>query len=226
MLGSESYQLVIQKFMKSLQDGTLKPNDKIYSENQLARILGIPRAQVREVYSALSILGVLYGQQGKGTFFGNGNLRQNTEILYLMTLAAGSNPSEVVAVRSCLECGAAEAAARNRTEEDLALLERYAAEMVSGGDPRELAAWDTAFHAQLVRSSGNSLLFCLFEIVASYMEQTLLKYWEAGSAAIGRESAAQHLEITNAVRKGDGNLLLHLLRHHFALMEKSIPSRA
>ena len=33
MLSSENYQLVIEKFLKSLQDGTLKPNDKIYSEN-------------------------------------------------------------------------------------------------------------------------------------------------------------------------------------------------
>ena len=47
MLSSESYQRVIDKFMQSLENGTLKPNDKIYSENQLARILNIPRAQVR-----------------------------------------------------------------------------------------------------------------------------------------------------------------------------------
>ena len=71
MLSTESYQQVIRKFLQSLQDGTLKPNDKIYSEHQLARILSIPRAQVREVYSALSILGVLYSQQGKGTFDGS-----------------------------------------------------------------------------------------------------------------------------------------------------------
>ena len=68
MLSSDSYQLVIEKFLESLRNGTLKPNDKIYSENQLARILHIPRTQVREVYAALSLLGVLYGQQGKGTF--------------------------------------------------------------------------------------------------------------------------------------------------------------
>ena len=70
MLSSDSYQLVIEKFLHSLRDGTLRPNDKIYSENQLARILNIPRTQVREVYAALSLLGVLYGQQGKGTFLG------------------------------------------------------------------------------------------------------------------------------------------------------------
>ena len=47
MLSSDSYQLVIEKFLQSLRDGTLRPNDKIYPENQLARILNIPRTQVR-----------------------------------------------------------------------------------------------------------------------------------------------------------------------------------
>jgi len=105
MLSSDNYQLVIEKFLKSLQDGTLKPNDKIYSENQLARILNIPRAQVREVYAALSLLGVLYGQQGKGTFLGNGDLSQSSNILYLMTLAAGENFEDTLAVRRILEIG-------------------------------------------------------------------------------------------------------------------------
>lgn len=99
MLSSDSYQLVIEKFLQSLRDGTLRPNDKIYSENQLARILNIPRAQVREVYAALSLLGVLYGQQGKGTFLGGGDIGQSSKILYLMTLTAGENFQDVLAGR-------------------------------------------------------------------------------------------------------------------------------
>ena len=105
MLSSDSYQLVIEKFLQSLRDGTLRPNDKIYSENQLARILNIPRAQVREVYAALSLLGVLYGQQGKGTFLGGGDISQSSKILYLMTLTAGDN-LERVALRLNTSVGA------------------------------------------------------------------------------------------------------------------------
>ena len=107
MLSPESYQLVIEKFMKSLRDGTLKQGDKIYSEHQLARILGIPRAQVREVYAALSVLGILYGQQGKGTFLSPADMSQHSKILYLMTLTAGENFQDVVTVRRILETGGA-----------------------------------------------------------------------------------------------------------------------
>ena len=111
MLSSDSYPLVIEKFLHSLRDGTLRPNDKIYSENQLARILNIPRTQVREVYAALSLLGVLYGQQCKGTFLGGGDIGQSSKILYLMTLTAGENFQDVLAVRRILENGGARAAA-------------------------------------------------------------------------------------------------------------------
>ena len=77
MLSSDSYQLVIEKFLQSLRDGPLRPSDQIYSEHQLARIWKLPRDHARGAYAALSLLGVLYGQQGKGTFLGGGDIGQS-----------------------------------------------------------------------------------------------------------------------------------------------------
>lgn len=225
MLSSDSYQLVIEKFLESLRDGTLKPNDKIYSENQLARILHIPRTQVREVYAALSLLGVLYGQQGKGTFLSSRDLSQSTKILYLMTLTDGENFQDVLAVRRILETGGAHAAAKNRTEADLAALRDLAAAIESSRDPQVLTDADTALHAQILKASGNTLLHSLFQIVMGYMARISLKHWteviEEQPETRRPDYIRQHWDLVRAVEDGDGDTLLRLLEHHFDTLEKN-----
>ena len=217
MLSSDSYQLVIEKFLQSLRDGTLRLNDKIYSENQLARILNIPRAQVREVYAALSLLGVLYGQQGKGTFLGGGDIGQSSKILYLMTLTAGENFQDVLAVRRILETGGARAAARNRTGADLEALRGFASTIETSRDPQVLTDADTA--------PGNTLLHSLFLIVMGYMARISLKHWtdvicqSAGDCL--PEYIRQHWDLVHAVEDGDGQRLHVLLEHHFDTLEKN-----
>lgn len=226
MLSSENYQLVIEKFLKSLQDGTLKPNDKIYSENQLARSLNIPRAQVRDVYAALSLLGVLYGQQGKGTFLGGGDIGQSSKILYLMTLTAGENFHDTLAVRRILETGGAYAAASNRTEEDLEALRHFAAVIEHSRDPQELTDADTALHAQILKASGNTLLHSLFQIVVGYMARISLRHWTEVLRQSPEDSLPdyirQHWGLVHAVEQGDGGQLQRLLEHHFDTLEKNI----
>ena len=226
MLSPESYQLVIEKFLNSLRDGTLKQGDKIYSENQLARILGIPRAQVREVYAALSVLGILYGQQGKGTFLSPADMSQHSKILYLMTLTAGENFQDTVSVRHILETGAAALAARSRTEEDLADLRCRAEIIENSRDPQALTDADTEFHAILLRASGNALLHSLFQIVVGYMARISLGHW----TEILRRSPEKHLpdyirqhwDLVHAVEDRDGDRLHCLLVHHFNTLETNI----
>ncbi len=225
MLSTESYQLVIDKFLKSLREGTLKPNDKIYSENQLARILNIPRAQVREVYAALSLLGVLYGQQGRGTFLASGDLTLNSSILYLMTLTAGENFQDVMAVRRILETGGACAAAERRTEEDLAVLRRLAEILETSRDPQALTEADTALHARLIQAGGNALLLSLFQIVSGYMARISLEHWtaclELGPPDRLEIYARQHWSLVRAAEAGDGPELRRLLDHHFDTLARN-----
>lgn len=225
MLSAESYQRVIEKFLQNLQDGTLKPNDKIYSEHQLARILDIPRAQVREVYAALSVLGVLYGQQGKGTFLSSGDMGQNSKILYLMTLTAGENFQDVIGVRYLLETGGAMAAAKHRTEEDLQTLRRCAQVIETSRDPQALTDADTALHAALLKASGNALLHSLFQIVVGYMARISLQHWtevlQTANTPRRQEYIRQHWALVGAVEQGDGPALRRLLEQHFETLQQN-----
>jgi DNA-binding GntR family transcriptional regulator len=57
-------ELIIERIRK----GELKPNDRIESENSLARVYGISRSTVRSVYDRLVLKNILSRRAGKGTF--------------------------------------------------------------------------------------------------------------------------------------------------------------
>ena len=101
---------------------------------------------MREVYSTLRILGILYGKQGQGTYFKASEAHQNTELLYLMMLMENSRIEDIISMRSVLETGAAGLAAVHRTEEDLKELDAVIDAMEHSGRPAVLAEKDALFH--------------------------------------------------------------------------------
>ncbi len=219
MLAYDSYKLVINKLLAMVEDGTLKPNDKIYSENQLARILNIPRSQVREVYSALNILGILYGEQGKGTFFCSNLAKENTQILYLMTLMEESGLEDVVEMRRVLEIGALRLAIKNCTEEDLIKLREYAQITVESQNHEELADADDKFHYAIVDLTNNALLKYNYNIVRRYIARVANDHWQHIISNEQREAkkefAQQHIDIVDALENRDIDAACNLMDEHF-----------
>jgi len=69
----ERYDVIVDQILNMIYEGNIKSGDKMFSENQMAKKLGVSRAHIREVYSALSIIGVLESRRGEGTFFKTSN---------------------------------------------------------------------------------------------------------------------------------------------------------
>jgi GntR family transcriptional regulator, transcriptional repressor for pyruvate dehydrogenase complex len=56
----------IEQLRVLIQNGTLKPGDRLPTERQLAEMLGVSRPTVREALSALTLLNVVESRQGSG----------------------------------------------------------------------------------------------------------------------------------------------------------------
>ena len=63
----DRYDLITGKILSMIYEGHMKNGDKMFSENQMSKRLGVSRAHIREVYSALGILGILESRRGEGT---------------------------------------------------------------------------------------------------------------------------------------------------------------
>ncbi|MBO1005143.1 GntR family transcriptional regulator [Pseudogracilibacillus auburnensis] len=62
------YMIVIDQIKEWIENGEIKPGEKIYSENQMTKMFNVSRHTIREAVGQLVHEGLLYREQGAGTF--------------------------------------------------------------------------------------------------------------------------------------------------------------
>jgi DNA-binding GntR family transcriptional regulator len=169
-------------------------------ETALANEYGVSRTPVREALRRLEQDGMLQ--------------RVGRQLVVRVT-----TPEEVLEIYDCrivLEGMAAEWAARQRTDYDLALLESAQESMAQhvGRSPAEMAAINHVFHVRLWRASHNSTLHDLLE----RLEVHIRRYPEPTVSRPGRWEAAvaEHAGILQAIRDRDADLARSLSSAHMA----------
>src|SRR6056297_4335974 len=62
------YEQIIEQIRELIYEGELKKGDRLPSERQLKKDLGVSRASIREAFSALEMIGLIESRPGEGTF--------------------------------------------------------------------------------------------------------------------------------------------------------------
>jgi DNA-binding GntR family transcriptional regulator len=191
--------------------GIFLPGDRLV-EAEIARDLGISRVPVREALRLLESQGIVVSTPYKGM-----RLMQvsNRDVAALMRVRLSL---ETLAVQEAASAAASEGpeAARQRFAPLREAAGRYAAAGQDGGDPAELVAANTAFHAGLCRASGNMPLLSLWQSVA----RPLAVIW--GLAQAGADHAAtadEHLLIVEALEAPDPAAAVAALARHISRNE-------
>jgi len=211
---------VIEKLVDLVLTETVRPysDEKIYSENRMARVFGLPRAQVREVYSALQVLGILYGKQGKGTYLKAMDFQQGGDLLYLTMVMEKASFEDIVTVRKILEISSAALAAKNRTKKDIAAMRSCLERMEKWPEFNAIAKEDVNLHLHIASASGNPLLRYLMQILGGYVSRITTDHWALLSAeeglAMGKSFMAQHRQMVEAIAAGQPDEARNILSAH------------
>src|SRR3954471_19564154 len=64
----QRYEQVAERLAGDIRSGAYAPGERLPSERELARILEVSRASVREAIGALQVAGVVETRPGSGTF--------------------------------------------------------------------------------------------------------------------------------------------------------------
>ncbi|QVL36064.1 GntR family transcriptional regulator [Aminirod propionatiphilus] len=184
------------------------------SENRLAQELDISRTPVREVLRQLEREGFVRLVPGKGAFVAEISLE---------------DVKEIYEIRVHLEPLAARSAVHRITEGEIdelqtgwkALLEKIeAGETAPWGELNDL---DGRFHSLIVARTANGRLRQILETFFSQIQRFQLL--SACSLADARNSVGQHLEILEALRNRDEEVLHELLTRHIRQSERYIFER-
>ncbi|MGE7766535.1 FadR/GntR family transcriptional regulator [Peribacillus sp. NPDC096540] len=168
------YEEVSEELYEMIRSGTLKPGEQLDSIQQLAENFQVGRPAIREALSALSSMGLIEIKQGEGTFVKTFDPSIMNFPLTTALLMDKDNIKHLLEVRKILESGAAEVAAKKRTNENLAELKVRLSEMEKVTEDEELSdKADIAFHVAVANASQNELLITLMHHVSELMTEKM-----------------------------------------------------
>jgi len=208
---ARTYELVLDRIEEQIWAGNLTVGDRLPPERDLAAMLGVSRAAIREALRVLEAQGVLRKPQ-VGTGPESGSIIAGTpsagltRLLRLHVALANFPLADVVAARSTLERASARLAATNAKKDDL---DRVRSPLERMDDPqlsREMFNdLDTEFHVAIARAGGNRMMADLTTAMRNSMRIALLTAfsriddWPPVAEALRRD----HHAIYDAVAAGD-----------------------
>jgi GntR family transcriptional repressor for pyruvate dehydrogenase complex len=213
-------QGVVAYISDRIKDATLNPGDKLPTESEIMRILGVSRTVVREAISHMQAAALVETRHGIGTFV--------LEPAPARTLGIDPNPvitmRDVLAIlelRISLETEAAGLAASRRSEAQLqqlrAALDSFQSCARNGA---ETVAPDVQFHLLIAQSSGNRY----FHDILSHLGTNIIPRARLNSAKLAQDEPAaymervihEHEDIFNAIARKDPESARAAMRTHLS----------
>ena len=199
-------EIAYEQIRESILSGRIAPGGHI-NENQLAEMLEISRAPVREACRQLQKEGLVEITKNKGTFVKNISPHEAVEIYE---------------IRVALEALAVEKAAENADEIDLSLLERCVAELKAAAESKnEKAHYSAAvhFHQIIGNISGNHNLA---EMLENLHDKISLFRRKLSDCLDDDLSISDEIEIFQALMDRDGKKAAAMMRKHIFRAKSSI----
>jgi DNA-binding FadR family transcriptional regulator len=210
---------------RMIRDGSLVAGDRIPAERELAELVGVSRASVREALRELELRGMLDRRPGRGTVVTDAPRPELDAGLLGSVDVAGRMLREVMDLRAVVEPPITERAAARGTPaevEALRVLLEDSAEAAQGAEPdyRRYVDLDVEFHLALARMTHNPLLDRLLAVTNEWMAPSRQSALQ--SARRIEVSLAAHRTIYAAVAGRDPDAAAAAMREHLDQIQRLI----
>lgn len=216
---------ILGELVEYIKGNNLKPGDRLGTEVEMARRLGVSRGTIRGAIKILVARNVLEARQGSGTYVSDGRAMHAGDPLALELIPDQFKLTwDLHQIRMMLEPEIAYMAAKNMTEEQLDRLREMCDEMERlSAQRKERMPVDVEFHTFLAESCGNLVASKLIPVLKQGVE-LFIKYTHREATP---ESAAKHRDILEALEAHDPQwakdmMLMHLTYNSQELRREAI----
>jgi len=214
---------VVNQVRLLIQEGKLRPGDRIPPERELAKQLGVSRASLRAGLRFLAAIGVLNSRHGSGTYIADGPPALDGAPLNMLAALHGFTTEKMFEARRLVEVAVAGLAAEHATEEHLRIMSEEVTETYAALDnPQEYLIHDFAFHRAVGAASGNPILASIMEMIAEVLYQRRCKTVDRSRDL--KESVEMHHKIYRAIRSRDPEAARAAMSEHLVLAEQGLAS--
>jgi GntR family transcriptional regulator, transcriptional repressor for pyruvate dehydrogenase complex len=218
-------EAVAQRLLTMIEDGELKPGDKLPPEPHLCTLLGVSRTAVREGVSALSGINVLGVFPGRGTF-----VNENPDIMVnnnALKIALGRETfKSLYEARYALDLGVAKFVVLNASIDDIQALQKAVDKMEESLKPGSVnisraTEADEEFHLAFYKAAHNKILE---SIAGPIITHTLNRTWkrQKKSPKYFRLGVKGHKKILEAVKKKYIRLTMQAIENHLEVVFKGV----
>ncbi len=157
---------IFKQLKENIINGTLKPNDKLPSENELCKLYSVSRTTIRQALVNLQSLDLIETKFGKGSFVKKPNQAIIVNNLIPHTYLNPKSIFEIVEFRQLIEPNVACMACKKANLDDIEYLEKIYNEMLKAkNDLSEFSKLDYDFHIAIAKISKNSYVIRIYEII-------------------------------------------------------------
>jgi GntR family transcriptional repressor for pyruvate dehydrogenase complex len=192
--------MVVEKMLEYIADGRYRVGDSLPTENELCEQFGVSRVTIRESLKQLSVLGIVDIRQGGGTYLNRITPDSVINLLYPLLLIESNDQIELFEARICIEKGIAQLAAKNRTQDDINIMEKLIAEMeecVKTKNPFRYNDLDNLFHNAIALASKNQVLINIYTMLGKVRERNIRNV--NTSVELIADSLQGHKNLLNAI---------------------------
>lgn len=216
-VGGGGEKALVRRILEFLKDRRFEAGERLPAERVLAARFRVGRNALREALATLISLRVVEARPNSGIYLRHIASESSFDTLVLLSeMGEPPSPEEILGtmeVRRPLEREACRLACKRRTAEDIAALRRILDEVDTViAAEGNIADLDQAFHVALVEATHNSILVRVLHSFYRLSLERRRAYF--ADLKRGRESAADHRKIVDAVEKRDAARADRLMTKH------------
>jgi DNA-binding GntR family transcriptional regulator len=183
-----------------------KPGEAL-KQDHLARWLSISRTPVREALRRLEQDGIIQTLPGRGLVVTELTIKDVEDMLEMLRL---------------MDAHAAELAAQRRTQEQADRLAGVARDLLAAAQRHDVEGWsiaDKPYHEIVLAASGNALLRQTIQDVRRRLHRITINSGTRPERLLA--CTHEHLEVADAIVRGDSEAAAALMRKHIDAMSES-----
>lgn len=210
---------IVLKYIKDqLYSGRLHPGERLVAERRLAEQLGVGRAHVRAAFQKLEFYGIVKTYPQSGTVVAQEKMQVLERMITDALQIEQYDFASLVAVRVLLEVESIRLCARNRTQEDLQMIEQALVDCEQNFYTEERVSKDFAYHQALVRGAHNPVIASLLLVITP----DVLRYYTRYRVCTvpSEEVCFEHRELLHCIREHDEAGAELMLRRHLRSLQE------
>jgi len=217
---------IFDQIKSAILEGKLKPGEKLPTERELMKEMGVSRVPIREALKLLGNMGFIETKQGGGSYVRSLLADRVRDPLNLIIKDNIEKIFELLEVRKEIETWSVYYAAQRASGEDIERLSRIIEEMEAYSRKQKIppTKLDADFHLAIAQCSYNTiqahLTFTIYDIFKDYFNFLIenicfnKKYLQA--------IYEQHLAIYDAIRQRRGDEARNRIMEHLTFVESEL----